>query len=85
MEMRERIARAIGEGLDVVDPRVGDVVEEQDLFAAADAVLAAMREPTEEMVDAAKTERMSIPPDTLPGSFFRRMYTAAIDAASRPA
>jgi hypothetical protein len=52
MNMREKLAGAIGGAIDVADPLVGNVVEKRDLLAAADAVLDALREPTPEMIEA---------------------------------
>lgn len=80
MTMREAMARAIGIGIDIADPMVGEVVEERDLFAAADAVLAAMREPTEAMVEAGQNAMPAAAGYDLPGDC-PRVWHAMLDAA----
>lgn len=44
----EQVAQAIGRGLDIADPLVGNVVEERDLFEAARAALLAAASLAEE-------------------------------------
>lgn len=73
--LKTRLARAIGEGLDIADPLVGNVIEECDLLAAADAVLAELRLPDEDMIEAGAHAPM--PEDYWAATILRQSEIAA--------
>lgn len=80
--MRTNLAEAIGRAIDVADPLVGNVVDERDLLAAADAALDALREPTPEMIEAARTAWLASAADyTRLSESLAAAFTAAIDRA----
>jgi hypothetical protein len=74
MDIVERVARALADGPNPSEWCSGK----------ARSVIEAMREPDEEMIEAAKDARFSLPEGMPPGVFFARMYRAMIDAALNP-
>lgn len=83
MEMRERIARALmREAGD--DPDADSWCSPNAWYGAADAVLAAMREPTDQMIMAGIIERHDAGTPEAWKLATAHIYTAMIDAARAP-